>query len=156
MLFAEISGDETRGSQRMHEDADIEALIDAMLPVLGIEIAPDSYLPQRSGEPLLSKDISASDNVRLVWAYLTGLLELARRFETPHPGLVVFDEPGQQDISDASLQGLITRLSETSSYGQQAILATSKPYNKVSELLGTSPARRNDFAGHVLHTDGAR
>jgi hypothetical protein len=83
------------------------------VPPNEIEIAPDSYLPQRFGAPLLSKDISASDNVRLVWAYLTGLMELARQFETPHPGLIVFDEPGQQDISDASLQGLLVRLSKT-------------------------------------------
>jgi len=122
------------------------------VPFSEIEIARDSYLPQRSGQTLLSKDISASDNVRLVWAYLTGLLELARQFPTPHPGLVVFDEPGQQDISDDSLRGLFQRLAETAGHGQQAIVATSKPSNKVTELLGTSPAKRNDFSGHVLHT----
>lgn len=54
------------------------------VPPSEVEIAPDSYLPQRFGVPLLSTDISASDNVTLVWAYLTGLLELARRFETRH------------------------------------------------------------------------
>ena len=123
------------------------------VPAGEIEIAPDNYLPLRFGEPLLAKDISASDNVRLVWAYLTGLMELARQFETPHPGLIVFDEPGQQDISDASLQGLLRRLSETASYAQQAIVATSKPSEKVTQLLGDSRANRNDFAGHVLRAE---
>ncbi len=149
------------------DEARLSALADAIRDQLGcygfssvppseIDIAPDSYLPQRFGEPLLSKDISASDNVRLVWAYITGLLELARKFPTPHPGLVVFDEPGQQDISDDSLQGLFYRLSETAGYAQQAIVATSKPYDKVTELLGPSPASRNDFTGHVLHTENTQ
>jgi len=48
-----------------------------------IEVAPDSYMPQRRDRPLLAKDVSASDNVRLIWAYLVGLLELARSFDTP-------------------------------------------------------------------------
>ncbi len=158
-----LSGEGLTSEDKARLDAFAESIREQLslygfssVPPSEIEIAPDSYLPQRFDEPLLPKDISASDNVRLVWAYLTGLLELAREFPTAHPGLVVFDEPGQQDISDDSLRGLFHRLSETASHGQQAIVATSKPYDKVTELLGLSPANRNDFAGHVLHAGNTR
>lgn len=120
-----------------------------------VEIAPDNYLPFRAGEPISPKNLSASDNVRLIWAYLVGLLEIGRDFDTPHPGLVVFDEPGQQEVSDDSLRALFERLSSTGEYGQQAVVATSKAHHELTSLLGAVPALRNDYDGHVLQQRGS-
>lgn len=39
---------------------------------------------------------SASDAIRVVWAYLLGMLEVARVKDTNHPEFLVFDEPKQQ------------------------------------------------------------
>lgn len=124
-----------------------------------VEIAPDNYMPFRLGEPILARDLSASDNVRLIWAYLVSLLELAREFETTHPGLVVFDEPGQQEVSDASLEALFGRLASTSTHDQQAIIATSKERDQLTSLLGTSllgdtAETLNDYDGHILRLRG--
>jgi hypothetical protein len=148
------------------DDAKLAAFGDSIREQLGaygfsswppqeIEIAPDSYLPQRSGQTLLPTDLSASDSVRLIWAYLTGLLEVARNFETAHPGLLVFDEPGQQEISDASLRALLTRLRLASEHNQQAIIATSKSRDELNSMLDGIPATRNDYAGHVLRAPKA-
>lgn len=115
-----------------------------------IAIARDSYLPQRRDQPLVAKDMSASDNVRLIWAYLVGLLEVGAQFDTPHPGFVAFDEPGQQDISDESLAALFARLSRTRETGRQALVATSKPRDTLNILLDGAPAKINDFHGHTL------
>jgi hypothetical protein len=67
--------------------------------------------------------------------------------------LVVFDEPGQQDISDDSLRALFARLGTTGDHDQQAIIATSKPHAQLTQLLTSSPAHRNDFTGYVLHAE---
>jgi hypothetical protein len=120
------------------------------VPPSEIRIARDSYLPQRGDRPIAGKDISASDNVRLVWAYLVGLLEVARRFDTSHLGFLAFDEPGQQEISDESLQAFFARLDVARDVGQQVLVATSKPSSELATLLDGRPASVNDFVGHTL------
>jgi hypothetical protein len=120
------------------------------VPPSEIRIARDSYLPERGDRPIAGKDISASDNVRLVWAYLVGLLEVARLFDTPHPGFLALDEPGQQEVSDESLQALFARLDDARGAGQQVLVATSKPSSELAGLLDGRPASVNDFGGHTL------
>lgn len=120
------------------------------VPPSEIQIARDTYMPQRGDRPLVGKDISASDNVRLVWAYLVGLLEVAREFDTYHPGFLALDEPGQQEVNDDSLRALFARLARSRDAGQQVLVATSKPANELNNLLGDSAAKVNDFVGHTL------
>jgi len=158
--LARVSGERPTDDDRARLSA-LEASIRQQLNAYGflsvpadeVGIAPDSYMPVRFGEPIRPKDLSASDNVRLIWAYLIGLLELARRFDTPHPGLVVFDEPGQQEVSDESLTALFEQLAATAAHNQQAIIATSKKRAELTALLGAVSAVRNDFGGHVLKQD---
>jgi hypothetical protein len=120
------------------------------VPADQVELTPDTYLPMRNDALLRPDELSASDRVRLVWAYLIGLMEMARRFETAHPGLLVFDEPGQQDISDNSLRALFRRLATAKQSGQQAIVATSKRPDLVREFaIGTASAVR-EVEGYVL------
>jgi hypothetical protein len=120
------------------------------VPPSEIRIARDSYLPQRGDRPIAGKDISASDNVRLVWAYLVGLLEVARDFDTNHPGFLALDEPGQQEVNDDSLRALFARLDRSRTAGQQVLVATSKPALELDSLLAGRPAVVNDFLGHTL------
>ncbi len=70
-----------------------------------VEISIDSYLPEREGFNLTSA-VSSSDTVRLIWAYLVGIFEVAQTAETHHPHFLVLDEPGQQDVEDESLAAL--------------------------------------------------
>jgi hypothetical protein len=138
--------------------ADFQALVREQLaeygfnsvPAAEVEIAPDDYMPVRGGLALRPHDLSASDCVRMVWAYLIALLELARSHDTAHPGLLILDEPGQQDIQDESLRALFARLAVSASYGQQVIVATSKSPAETEALLGGTDARLLDVKGYVL------
>lgn len=99
-----------------------------------VEIGDDDYLPRRDDFDLQA-DISASDSVRVIWAYLLGLLEVGEQFDTNHPGLVVFDEPKQQSAKDLSFEALLRRASGEGG-GRQVIFATSEPLEALNTMLG--------------------
>ena len=84
----------------------------------------ESYRPSRFDRELGLT--SASDAVRLVWAQLLSMLEVSRSFDTHHLGLLIFDEPKQQNADDVSLQELLLRAEASIDFGQQIIVATSK------------------------------
>ncbi len=62
-----------------------------------IEISPDTYRPIIEGFEM-AFDASASDNIRIIWAYTLALQGLASYFDTNHPRVSFFDEPGQQQV----------------------------------------------------------
>ncbi len=74
---------------------------------------------------------SASDSIRLKWAYQLALLEVARTRATNHAGLVIFDEPRQQEAAKSSFKQLLARASHSLEYDQQVLFATSED---ISEL----------------------
>ena len=104
------------------------------VPLTDLGISRDSYLPA-AGNVDLGFEISASDGIRLVWAYLLCLLETARVAETNHPGLVVFDEPRQHSAGDRSLSMLLARASAAGSARQQVLFATSEPRARLEPML---------------------
>lgn len=75
---------------------------------------------------------SASDGIRLRWAYLLSLLETASGIGKRHPGLVIFDEPGQQGVEPTSLAAFCRKSAEAAACGQ-VIFTTSEP----SDVLST-------------------
>lgn len=125
------------------------------VPSGDVELARDSYLPLYQERPLREEKISASDNVRLVWAYVVGLLEMARNFETSHPGLLILDEPGQQEVEIESLEALLHRLASATTYGQQVIVASSKEPTAIRSLLTGTEATLVQLDGYVLKPDGS-
>lgn len=98
-----------------------------------VQIGNDDYLPRRDDFDLQA-DISASDSVRVIWAYLLGLLEVGEQFDTNHPGLVVFDEPKQQSAKDLSFAALLRRASG-GGVTRQVIFATSEPLDTLKSML---------------------
>ena len=76
------------------------------LDVAEVKISPGSYEPEVAGVNL-SADVSASDLIRLHWAYLLGLWKLARRTTGNHPGLLIFDEPQQQSVEETSFREML-------------------------------------------------
>lgn len=88
-------------------------------------ISHDTYHPIYQ-EFDLGFDLAASDVIRLVWSYLVGLLEISREYKTNHPGLLVFDEPQQQNINDLSVEALIGRVASCGDFNQQVLLSVSK------------------------------
>lgn len=76
------------------------------LDVAEVKISPGSYEPEVAGVNL-SADVSASDLIRLHWAYLLGLLEVGTQKAGNHPGLVIFDEPQQQSVEETAFREML-------------------------------------------------
>ncbi|UZJ63725.1 hypothetical protein OKW96_14935 [Sphingobacterium sp. KU25419] len=92
---------------------------------------------------------SASDFVRVIWAYSLGLLN----FGSNHPGIVMFDEPGQHSVSSDSLKVLFEKCSEQKE--KQTIIFTS--IQKVLMKDGDKELDKLDLdqilSGLANHTD---
>ncbi|WP_413431814.1 hypothetical protein [Crateriforma spongiae] len=110
-----------------------------------IRISEDQYRPTHDGFDLPSS-ISASDLIRTIWAYLMGMLELARDFEISHPGLMVFDEPRQQSAREVSFRELLRRGANAKQSGQQVIFFTSEEPDHLRSAL--------EGLDYVLHDFG--
>lgn len=119
------------------------------LPLEDLEISRESYLPAADNVDL-GFQISASDGIRLIWAYLLGLLETARTVATPHPGLLIFDEPKQQSAKEYSLQMLLERASHARHHGQQVLFATSEPRERLDEMLAGVDVQYEPIDGRLL------
>lgn len=113
-----------------------------------VQVGDDDYLPRRDDFDLQA-DISASDSVRVIWAYLLGLLEVGEQFETNHPGLVVFDEPKQQSAKDLSFAALLKRASGGGT-SRQVIFATSEPLETLNSMLEDVPHALHVIDGYLL------
>jgi hypothetical protein len=113
-----------------------------------LSISPDDYLPRRE-EFDLQADISASDSIRVVWAYLLGLMEVSREAQTNHPGLLVFDEPRQQSTKEVSFAALLDRAAEDAKTGQ-VFFATSEELDSLQEMLSDAPHTLHAVEGYLL------
>lgn len=104
----------------------------------GVQLSRSTLLPEREGLNL-THEASASDTIRLIWAYLIGLLETARTFPTNHPGLLILDEPGQQDVEDSSVRTLMERASAAVHANQQVIITITRPTSAFMSASVISP-----------------
>jgi hypothetical protein len=104
------------------------------VPWSEISLSPFTYRPEIEGFELQTT-ISASDLIRTIWAYQSGILEVAREAATNHPGMLVFDEPRQQSTRDVSFVALLRRASLASKFGQQIIFFTSEDKARLKEHL---------------------
>lgn len=124
-------------------------------PESQIVISADTYRPEHEGFDLeasfsLQNSISASDLIRTIWAYLNGLLEMARTEDTHHPGFVIFDEPRQQSTRDVSFSALLKRASAAGKYSQQVIFFTSENRERLEGHLSGLPHQLLAIDGRVL------
>lgn len=119
------------------------------LPPQSLGISRESYKPIHDGFEL-EFDLSASDMIRVIWAYLHGLLELSRSKSTNHLGLVIMDEPGQQQMKRVSLRELIARASSAIRFKQQVILATSEEEQNLRSQIAGLPHTYLNFQGLII------
>jgi hypothetical protein len=116
-----------------------------------VKISDETYRPIRDGVDLPSAvQMSASDAVRLIWAYLVALLEAARSTSTHHPGVLVFDEPQQQHMKEISFEALLRRLGPSKGALQQAIVATSENLDSLKRMLTGVQAQLIELPDRVL------
>ena len=114
-----------------------------------LSISPDTYRPEKEGFEI-GFETSASDAIRLKWAYQLALLETASSENTNHPGLLVFDEPRQQSSSRVSFEQLLKRASLSKRRGQQVIFSTSEDLSVLTEIISSLDCNRIIFQGHIL------
>lgn len=95
-----------------------------------ITISHDKYTPIVSGFDI-KFDSSASDNIRLIWSYVIAIYKTSEKFSGNHPGLMVFDEPGQQQMAVKSQKQLFEVLLKMKS---QAIVGTSLEPEEIKEM----------------------
>jgi len=98
----------------------------------------------------LQNSISASDLIRTIWAYLTGMLEMGRSGNTNHPGFILFDEPRQQSTRDVSFVELLRRAATSNSFGQQVIFFTSENLERLKGHLTGLPRSLVAIEGRVI------
>jgi hypothetical protein len=76
------------------------------LDVSDVKISIDTYEPEAE-KINLKADVSASDLIRLHWAYLLGLMEVGTQPSGNHPGLLIFDEPQQQSVDETAFREML-------------------------------------------------
>lgn len=100
-------------------------------PIRDVEIGKDTLVPCLAQMVLreirtdIKSDSSASDFVRLIWSYLLALHQTSSVSSSPgnHPGLLMFDEPGQHSMAVDSQHALLKQLASESNL--QSIVAAS-------------------------------
>ena len=73
----------------------------------GIDISMNSsLLPTIDGFDM-KFDSSASDGIRVIWAFTMALLQVSVEKQGNHPGIIIFDEPAQQSIVPEDMKSFI-------------------------------------------------
>jgi len=98
-----------------------------------LTISPLTYLPEMDGFDM-KFDSSASDHIRVIWAFTLALLQTSLKKDGNHPGLVIFDEPAQHSIVLQDLVALFKCIKSISS-DYQTILAITINSNEINEVL---------------------
>lgn len=118
-------------------------------PPKDLTVSEDTYRPEKEGFEI-GFELSASDSIRLKWSYQLGLLDASMRDATNHPGLVVFDEPRQQEASEISVAGLLAEAGRISRNGAQILIATSERLSVVQEFLKDVDCQLLVFDGRMI------
>jgi TPR repeat protein len=125
-LFSEQYGDLQRALEALKEDRSVEdeAKLSALqasflsqldqygfssiTPTSALQISRETFRPTYEAFDL-GFNLSASDMIRTIWSYLNGLMEVARTQDTNHLGLLVLDEPRQQQANKFSFSAFALR-----------------------------------------------
>jgi hypothetical protein len=114
-----------------------------------VSISEDTYRPQKEGFEI-GFETSASDAIRLKWAYQLGLLELNTIETTNHPGMLVFDEPRQQSSAKVSFESLLKRAASTKKRDQQVIFSTSEDLQNLQRITAGLDCSEHIFTGYLI------
>lgn len=88
---------------------------------------------------------SASDAIRLRWSYALSLMRASFEFGGPHPGLLLMDEPRQQEVENFS-----EFLALAEEKGAQIILMTSEPADVIQSALSTGGAQILELGSYLV------
>lgn len=111
-----------------------------------LTISPSTYLPELDGFDM-KFDSSASDHIRVIWAFTLALLQTSLDKNGNHPGLVIFDEPAQHSIVLQDLVALFKCI-QLIKGNHQTILAITINSNEINEVLNEFEKEHN-----IIHLD---
>ncbi|HEJ0156552.1 TPA: hypothetical protein SLO89_002900 [Klebsiella pneumoniae] len=106
-------------------------------PIEDFDLSTNTYKPTVDSVDIGS-EASASDNIRVIWSYLYSLLMLdshSHDISTNHLGLLIMDEPRQQETKDVSFKTFIKKASESYLDNKQIIMGTSEKYTDLIAML---------------------
>ncbi len=115
-----------------------------------ISISHQTLRPEQEGYDIVA-ETSASDYIRIIWAYTLALMELAGQQDAiKHGGFVVFDEPRQHEASKISFANLIEKASDSKNYGGQVIFATSLDEGELKKACENKEVNLVCFDDYIL------
>lgn len=114
-----------------------------------VGIDEETLRPVRHGFDLES-DVSASDVVRVKIAYLNAVREVGTSINSPHPGLLLLDEPRQHELDEENFRSTLKRLSTSTVEHGQVIVTSAASADSLSSQLGTATARVVDLGEERL------
>jgi hypothetical protein len=113
-----------------------------------IEISMDTYRPTIEGFEM-AFDASASDNIRIIWAYTLAMQEVSNSFPTNHLKVSFFDEPAQQQINHESRRVFYSQIGTFGS-PHQFITTTSERPDILNTFLTNVKHNLIEFGTKVL------
>ncbi|MBV1929366.1 MAG: hypothetical protein KUG81_07645 [Gammaproteobacteria bacterium] len=115
-----------------------------------ISISEQTLRPEQDGYDIVA-ETSASDYIRIIWAYTLALLQLAgQKQDVLHGGFVVFDEPRQHEASKISFANLIDKAAETQTFNGQVIFATSLDVGELEAACKDKDVNLICFEDYIL------
>lgn len=114
-----------------------------------LHISKDNYRPV-CDEFEVAFGASASDNIRLIWAYTLALLQVSSSHDGNHWGIIVFDEPEQQKMKEASSDALYAEIAKINTDEFQVIIATSASVDMTKRRLENLPHNLLEFGDIVI------
>lgn len=114
-----------------------------------LRISKDNYRPI-SDEFEVAFGASASDNIRLIWAYTLALFQVSLSHIGNHWGILIFDEPEQQQMQGASSDALYKEASCMPRNEFQMIIATSASKEVTLRRVNSIHYKLLDFGDVVI------
>jgi len=115
-------------------------------------ISEQSYKPTLNDIDINS-EASASDNIRVIWSYLYSMLTLDNKPEvekTNHLGLLILDEPRQQEAKNSSFKEFITKAAETKKTKKQIIIGTSEDFEDLKGTIVDLDVNLQHFESEII------
>lgn len=116
-----------------------------------IDISEESLLPTIDGFDM-KFDSSASDGIRVIWAFTMALLQVSIEKNGNHPGIIIFDEPAQQSIVPQDMDSFIksTALLRASSQIIMAITLNSHELIQIIDSLEQGTYQKTSIVGKAF------
>ncbi len=118
----------------------------------GIDISiASSLLPTIDGFDM-KFDSSASDGIRVIWAFTMALLQVSIEKNGNHPTVIIFDEPAQQSIVPEDMKNFIESAIELKNPFQiiTAITLNSQELNEIIDELDSSNYHKISIDGKAF------